>query len=76
MDNLKSFFISIVLECCHLNNTQLNTECLDNSGILNEEDNTHKNEHCHFKNKKYSDDLTSTEITEARNFDAHDRYFL
>ena len=73
MDNFKSFFIPIVLECLQISNTPLSTECLDNLGILNEEDNTHKNEHCHFTKKKYSDDRISTESSETINLDTHER---
>ena len=76
MDNFKTFFIPIVLECCHLSHALLNTECLDDSRILNEEDNTQENEHCQFINKKYSDDSISTESCEKRNFETHIGYLL
>ena len=73
MDNFKSFFIPIVLECCRIDNTPLNSECSDILGILNEEDNTHKNEHCHFTKKKFSEDRISTESSETINLDTHER---
>ena len=73
MVTLKVFFISFVLECSHLNHALLNTDCLDNLGILNEENNTHEKEHCQFTEKKYSDDRTSTESSETRNLEAHKR---